>query len=97
MTNTDNTLQNLLDKSFSKFNLVQGSLVKANVVEIGKKWVTLDIGFKSDGLVSIEEFQDHASKLVVEVGDEVEVMLDALDDGYGEIRLSRDKARKQTN
>ena len=95
MKNTDNTLQNLLDKSFSEFNLVQGSLVKANVVDIGKKWVTLDIGFKSDGLVSIEEFQDHASKLVVEVGDEVEVMLDALDDGYGEIRLSRDKARKQ--
>ena len=95
MKNTDNTLQNLLDKSFSEFNLVQGSLVKANVVEIGKKRVTLDIGFKSDGLVSIEEFQDHASKLVVEVGDEVEVMLDALDDGYGEIRLSRDKARKQ--
>ena len=95
MKNTDNTLQNLLDKSFSEFNLVQGSLVKANIVEIGKKWVTLDIGFKSDGLVSIEEFQDHASKLVVEVGDEVEGILDALDDGYGEIRLSRDKARKQ--
>jgi len=95
MKNTDNTLQSLLDKSFSEFNLVQGSLVKANVVEIGKKWVTLDIGFKSDGLVSIEEFQDHASKLVVEVGDEVEVILDALDDGFGEIRLSRDKARKQ--
>ena len=93
MKDTDNTLQNLLDKSFSEFNLVQGSLVKANVVEIGKKWVTLDIGFKSDGLVSIEEFQDHASKLVVEVGDEVEVMLDALDDGYGEIRLSRDKVK----
>ena len=74
MKNTDNTLQNLLDKSFSEFNLVQGSLVKANVIEIGKKWVTLDIGFKSDGLVSIEEFQDHASKLVVEVGDEVEAV-----------------------
>ena len=95
MKSTENTLRDLLDKSFSEFNLVQGSLVKANVVEIGKKWVTLDIGFKSDGLVSIEEFQDHASKLVVEVGDQVEVMLDALDDGFGEIRLSREKARKQ--
>ena len=70
MKDTDKTLQNLLDKSFSEFNLIQGSLVKASVIEIGKKWVTLDIGFKSDGLVSIEEFQDHASKLVVEVGDE---------------------------
>ena len=68
MKSTENTLKDLLDKSFSEFNLVQGSLVKANVVEIGKKWVTLDIGFKSDGLVSIEEFQDHTSKLVVEIG-----------------------------
>ena len=54
MKNTDNTLQNLLDKSFSEINLVQGSLVKANVVDIGKKWVTLDIGFKSDGPIRFE-------------------------------------------
>ena len=57
MKNTDNTLQNLLDKSFSEFNLVQGSLVKANVVEIGKKWVTLDIGFKSMGLYPLKNFK----------------------------------------
>jgi len=37
MKNTDNTLQDLLDKSFTEFNLVQGSLIKANVVEVGKK------------------------------------------------------------
>ena len=82
MKDTDNTLQTLLDKSFDNFDLTQGSLIKA-------------IGFKSDGLVSIEEFQDHKSELVVEVGDQVEVILDALDDGFGEIRLSREKARKQ--
>ena len=51
MKNTDNTLQDLLDKSFTEFNLVQGSLIKANVVEVGKKWVTLDIGFKSETLL----------------------------------------------
>ena len=95
MKDTDNTLQTLLDKSFDNFDLTQGSLIKANVLEIGKKWVTLDIGFKSDGLVSIEEFQDHKNELVVKVGDQVEVILDALDDGFGEIRLSREKARKQ--
>ena len=95
MKDTDNTLQTLLDKSFDNFDLTQGSLIKANVLEIGKKWVTLDIGFKSDGLVSIEEFQDHKNELIVEVGDQVEVVLDALDDGFGEIRLSREKARKQ--
>ena len=95
MKDTDNTLQTLLDKSFDNFDLTQGSLIKANVLEIGKKWVTLDIGFKSNGLVSIEEFQDHKNEVVVEVGDQVEVVLDALDDGFGEIRLSREKARKQ--
>ena len=95
MKDTENTLQQLLDKSFESFDLVQGSLVKANVLQIGKKWVTLDIGFKSDGLVPIEEFENHASEVQVAEGDEVEVILDALDDGFGEIRLSREKARKQ--
>ncbi|RCL38211.1 MAG: S1 RNA-binding domain-containing protein [SAR86 cluster bacterium] len=95
MKDTENTLQQLLDKSFESFDLVQGSLVKANVLQIGKKWVTLDIGFKSDGLVPIEEFENHANEVHVAEGDEVEVILDALDDGFGEIRLSREKARKQ--
>ena len=95
MKDTENTLQQLLDKSFESFDLVQGSLVKANVLQIGKKWVTLDIGFKSDGLVPIEEFENHAKEVKVAEGDEVEVILDALDDGFGEIRLSREKARKQ--
>ena len=95
MKDTENTLQQLLDKSFESFDLVQGSLVKANVLQIGKKWVTLDIGFKSDGLVPIEEFENHANEVQVSEGDEVEVILDALDDGFGEIRLSREKARKQ--
>ena len=90
MKDTENTLQQLLDKSFESFDLVQGSLVKANVLQIGKKWVTLDIGFKSDGLVPIEEFENHASEVQVAEGDEVEVILDALDDGFGEIRLSRE-------
>ena len=95
MKDTENTLQQLLNKSFENFDLVQGSLVKANVLQIGKKWVTLDIGFKSDGLVPIEEFENHANEVQVAEGDEVEVVLDALDDGFGEIRLSREKARKQ--
>ena len=95
MKDTEKVLKDLIDKSFSEFNLVQGSLVKASVLEIGKKWVTLDVGFKSDGLVPLEEFQDHKNGIEIEVGDETGVILDALDDGFGEIRLSREKARKQ--
>ena len=95
MKDTEKVLKDLIDKSFSEFNLVQGSLVKASVLEIGKKWVTLDVGFKCDGLVPLEEFQDHKNGIEIEVGDETEVILDALDDGFGEIRLSREKARKQ--
>ncbi len=95
MKDTEKVLKDLIDKSFSEFNLVQGSLVKATVLEIGKKWVTLDVGFKSDGLVPLEEFEDHKNGIEIEVGDETEVILDALDDGFGEIRLSREKARKQ--
>ena len=95
MKDTEKVLKDLIDKSFSEFNLVQGSLVKASVLEIGKKWVTLDVGFKSDGLVPLEEFQDYKNGIEIKVGDETEVILDALDDGFGEIRLSREKARKQ--
>ena len=95
MKDTEKVLKDLIDKSFSEFNLVQGSLVKASVLEIGKKWVTLDVGFKSDGLVPLEEFQDHKNGVEIKVGDETEVILDTLDDGFGEIRLSREKARKQ--
>ena len=95
MKDTEKVLKDLIDKSFSEFNLVKGSLVKASVLEIGKKWVTLDVGFKSDGLVPLEDFQDHKNGIEIEVGDETEVILDALDDGFGEIRLSREKARKQ--
>ena len=95
MKDTEKVLKDLIDKSFSEFNLVQGSLVKASVLEIGKKWVTLDVGFKSDGRVPLEEFEDHKNGIEIEVGDETEVILDALDDGFGEIRLSREKARKQ--
>ena len=88
MTSTEKAYSGTL-VDISEHQLIQGRVVGMN-----ERDVLIDIGFKSDGLVSIEEFQDHASKLVVEVGDKVEVMLDALDDGYGEIRLSRDKARK---
>ena len=95
MKDTEKVLKDLIDKSFSEFDLVQGSLVKASVLEIGKKWVTLDVGFKSDGLVPLEEFQDYKNGIEIEVGDQTEVILDALDDGFGEIRLSREKARKQ--
>ena len=79
MKDTDNVLKDLLEKSFQKFDLVQGSLVKANVLQIGKKWVTLDIGFKSDGLVPIEEFQNHANKIQIKEGDEVEIVLTFFD------------------
>ena len=95
MKDTEKVLKDLIDKSFSEFNLVQGSLLKASVLDIGKKWLTLDVGFKSDWLVPLEEFQDHKNGIEIEVGDETEVILDALDDGFGEIRLSREKARKQ--
>ena len=95
MKDTEKVLKDLIDKSFSEFDLVQGSLVKASVLEIGKKWVTLDVGFKSDGLVPLEEFQDYKNGIEIEVGDQTDVILDALDDGFGEIRLSREKARKQ--
>jgi Ribosomal protein S1 len=97
MKETEKVLKELIDKSFSEFNLVQGSLVKASVLEIGKKGVTLDVGFKSEGLVPLEEFQEHKNGIEIEEGEETEVILEALEEGFGEIRLSREKGRKKGN
>jgi small subunit ribosomal protein S1 len=58
--------------------------------------VTIHVGLKSEGVVSLDEFRDNAGEVAIAVGDEVQVALEAVEDGYGETRISREKARKIT-
>ncbi len=74
--------------------LKPGSIVSGIVVEIRNDVVVINAGLKSEGIVTIDQFKDDEGQLEVEVGDEVKVALEALEDGFGETRLSREKAKR---
>lgn len=71
-----------------------GALIKATVVAIDKDTVLVDAGLKSESAIPKSQFLDANGELEVKVGDEVEVYLEALEDGSGETRLSREKAKR---
>jgi len=84
----------LLDESFSDINLKPGTLIKGRVVSIDKEYVIVDVGLKSEGAIPKSQFFNREGTLTVAVDDEVEVALEMIEDGYGETRLSRDKAKR---
>ncbi len=83
----------LLEESFQeKFNT--GSLIIGTVIGIDKETVLVDAGMKSESSIPKAQFLDANGELEVAVGDEVEVYLESLEDGLGETRLSREKAKR---
>ncbi len=81
--------QSLVDKQMQP-----GAIVQGTVVEIRADTVVVNAGLKSEGLIPLEQFYNEEGVLEVQVGDLVEVALDALEDGFGETRLSREKAKR---
>ncbi|MBF0784627.1 30S ribosomal protein S1 [Muribacter muris] len=71
-----------------------GSIVKGTVVAIQKGYVLVDAGLKSESAIPAEEFLNAQGELEVQVGDVVDVALDAVEDGFGETKLSREKAKR---
>ena len=86
----------LLDESLETLDMQPGSIVSGVVLDVDKDWVTVHVGLKSEGVVSLDEFRNNDGEININVGDEVEVALEAVEDGYGETRISREKARKIT-
>ncbi|MDH4275902.1 MAG: S1 RNA-binding domain-containing protein, partial [Gammaproteobacteria bacterium] len=84
----------LFEESLSTSKMRPGSIVKGIVVEVLDNFVVVHAGFKSEGVIPREQFLDERGNLEVSVGDEVEVALDMLEDGSGETRLSREKAKR---
>ena len=84
----------LLDESLGSLDMQPGSIVSGVVLDIDKDYVTVHVGLKSEGIISLDEFKNNKGSIEIEIGDEVEVALDAVEDGYGETRISREKARK---
>ena len=81
----------LLDESSSK-NFVEGEVYKGNVISITDDYVTVDIGYKQEGLVLAKEFRNYDGSLKIVVGDEIEVYLEKLESHLGNLVLSKDKA-----
>ncbi len=84
----------LFAQSQIKTSMQPGSIIKGMVVEIRQDVVIINAGLKSEGVIPIEQFRNDNGELEVAVGDEVDVALDALEDGFGETKLSREKAKR---
>lgn len=87
--------EQLLEENLQQLNLTPGCLLTGKVVAIKSSYVVVDVGLKSEGVIPIDQFYDENKQLEVAVDDDIEVVLDAIEDGYGETRLSREKAKRQ--
>jgi len=85
----------LLEESFAKADLQEGSVVKGTIVAIEKDLAVIDVGLKTEGRVALKEFGAKAKDGELKVGDEVEVYLERVENAMGEAMLSRDKARRE--
>ncbi len=84
----------LFEQSLDQKSLTPGSIVTGTIVEIRDDVVVVNAGLKSEGIVPISQFRSSDGVLEVEEGDSVQVALDAVEDGFGETRLSREKAKR---
>jgi len=84
----------LFEQSQIEAKMRPGSIVSATVVDINQDIVVVNAGLKSEGLIPASQFFDENGEIEVSIGDEVDVSLDAVEDGFGETRLSREKAKR---
>ncbi|PRY65691.1 SSU ribosomal protein S1P [Vreelandella songnenensis] len=84
----------LFEQSLNDINMEPGAIVAAQVVDIDGDWVTVNAGLKSEGQIPASQFRDENGELNIAIGDDVHVALEAVEDGFGETRLSREKAKR---
>jgi len=82
----------MYDVSFKNF--AEGEVVKGTVLQVSESEVIVDVGYKSEGIIAIEEFRDETGKLSIKVGDVVDVLLEKTEDKEGYVVLSKEKAEK---
>lgn len=92
---TTENFAKLLEESLTHSKMDIGSIINAVVIRVEKSgYVIVDAGFKSEAAIPIEQFYNESGELEVQVGDKVDVVLEAIEDGFGETRLSREKAKR---
>ncbi len=84
----------LFEESLTRKEMRTGEVITAEVVRVDMNFVVVNAGLKSESFIAIEEFKSEKGELEVKLGDFVSVAIEALEDGYGETRLSRDKAKR---
>ncbi|MBN2244406.1 MAG: S1 RNA-binding domain-containing protein, partial [Candidatus Aminicenantes bacterium] len=88
----ENSFMELYEKSLK--SIQEGELVTGEIVMIGKEYVLVDIGYKSEGQIRINEFIDPEGNMTARVGDKIDVLLEKREDEDGRIILSKEKAAK---
>lgn len=71
-----------------------GAILNGVIIDVGPEYVMVNAGLKSESMIPIEQFRNDQGELEIDVGDEVEVALDTVEDGFGETKLSREKAKR---
>ncbi|HSC78953.1 MAG TPA: 30S ribosomal protein S1 [Chitinolyticbacter sp.] len=84
----------LFEESLKNQEMRSGEVITAEVVAVDHNFVTVNAGLKSESLISIDEFKNDRGEVEVKVGDFVPVAIDSLENGYGETKLSREKAKR---
>ena len=84
----------LFEESLKTVDMVPGTIVTGVVIDIDQDWVTVHAGLKSEGVIPAEQFLNEKGELNLSIGDEVQVALETVEDGFGETRLSREKAKR---
>lgn len=84
----------LFEESLLKTEMRPGAILMGSVVDITPDFVIVAAGLKSEGVIPLEQFLSESGELEVQIGDTVEVALEAVEDGFGETKLSREKARR---
>ena len=92
--NMTESFAQLFEESLKTIETRPGSIVRGVVVSIDKDIVLVDAGLKSESAIPAEQFKNAQGELEIQVGDEVDVALDAVEDGFGETLLSREKAKR---
>ena len=84
----------LFEESLKTVELKSGSIITGVVVDIDSEWVTVHAGLKSEGIIQRSEFLNEKGELEIEIGATVRVAMESVDDGFGETKLSREKAKR---
>ena len=87
--------EELLDKNLDTVTMKAGSLLTGIVIDILETHVIVHVGLKSEAAVAIQEFINEKGEIDLKIGDEVQLLLEAIEDGHGNTRVSREKAIKQ--